>query len=104
MPSTAIADRGALRPRGRGIPVRAVLRRLPELLVIWVPLLLCAGQVVVFTAWTTWISFTPSTLMPESGWVGWRNYTSVLASRNWKIAFDNMKQTLCSPAVTARIM
>jgi glucose/mannose transport system permease protein len=55
-----------------------------------VPLLLCAGQVVVFTAWTTWVSFTPSTLLPAAGWVGWRNYTSVLATRNWKIAFDNL--------------
>ncbi len=66
------------------------MRRLPEVLVIWVPLLLSAGHVVVFTAWTTWMSFTPSTLMPASGWVGLRNYTSVLATRNWKIAFDNL--------------
>ena len=70
--------------------VMAGLRRLPELLVIWVPLLLSAGHVVVFTAWTTWISFTPSTLMPAGGWVGFRNYSAVLASRNWKIAFDNL--------------
>jgi len=67
-----------------------VLRRLPELVVIWVPLLLCAGQVVVFTIWTTVVSFTPSTLMPVTGWVGMRNYTAMLASRNWHIAFDNL--------------
>ena len=53
---------------------------------IWVPLLLSAGHVVLFTAWTTWMSFTPSTLMPVNGWVGWRNYTSVLGTRNWQIA------------------
>ncbi len=71
-------------------PLLAFLKRLPEFLVIWVPLLLSAGHVVVFTAWTTWISFTPSTLVPVDGFVGWRNYSSVLATRNWKIAFDNL--------------
>ena len=60
------------------------------MIVIWVPLLLSAGHVVVFTLWTTWMSFTPSTLLPASGWVGLRNYTAVLATRNWKIAFDNL--------------
>ena len=70
--------------------ILAGLKRLPEWLVIWVPLLLSAGHVVVFTAWTTWISFTPSTLVPVDGWVGLRNYTSVLGTRNWKIAFDNL--------------
>ncbi len=68
----------------------AKLRRVPEFVVIWVPLLLSAGHVVVFTAWTSWISFTPSTLMPAGGWVGLRNYTAVLATRNWNIAFDNL--------------
>ena len=66
------------------------LRRLPEYLVIWVPLLLAAGQIVAFAAWTTWISFTSATLMPSGNWIGLKNYTSVLATRNWKIAFDNL--------------
>ena len=68
----------------------AGLRRLPEFLVIWVPLLIASGQILVFTAWTTWLSFTPSTLMPTDGFVGLRNYNAVLATRNWKIAFDNL--------------
>ena len=66
------------------------MRRIAEYVTIWVPLLLSAGHVVLFTAWTTWMSFTPSTLMPVSGWVGWRNYTAVLGTRNWSIAFDNL--------------
>ena len=66
------------------------LRRVAEHLTIWVPLLLSAGHVVLFTAWTTWMSFTPSTLVPVAGWVGWRNYTAVLGTRNWTIAFDNL--------------
>jgi len=65
-------------------------RQIAEFLVIWVPLLLSAGHVVMFTAWTTWMSFTPSTLLPVNGWVGLRNYTAVLGTRNWKIAFDNL--------------
>ena len=61
--------------------LRRFARKLPELLVIWVPMLLSAGHVVVFTLWTTWVSFTPSTLMPTDGWVGLRNYSAVLATR-----------------------
>src|SRR5712672_4722397 len=67
-----------------------VLCRLPEFLTIWVPLLLSAGHLISFALWTIWVSFTPSTLIPVSGWVGLRNYTAVLATRNWNIAFDNL--------------
>jgi glucose/mannose transport system permease protein len=67
-----------------------VLHRLPEYLIIWVPLLLSAGHIVSFALWTIWVSFTPSTLLPVSGWVGLRNYTGVMATRNWSIAFDNL--------------
>ncbi len=70
--------------------LRDIIGRLPERLVIWVPLLLAAGQIVSFAIWTIWVSFTPSTLVPVSGWVGLRNYTSVMATRNWQIAFDNL--------------
>jgi glucose/mannose transport system permease protein len=74
-----------------GRPVTlGVLRRLPEYLTIWVPLLLSAGHLVSFALWTIWISFTPSTLVPVSGWVGLRNYAAVMATRNWQIAFDNL--------------
>jgi glucose/mannose transport system permease protein len=67
-----------------------MLRRLPEFLTIWVPLLLSAGHLISFALWTIWVSFTPSTLVPVSGWVGLRNYTAVMATRNWQIAFDNL--------------
>jgi glucose/mannose transport system permease protein len=70
--------------------VSTALRRLPEHLTIWVPLLLSAGHIVSFALWTIWVSFTPSTLLPVSGWVGVRNYTQVMATRNWSIAFDNL--------------
>jgi glucose/mannose transport system permease protein len=67
-----------------------LLRRLPEFLTIWIPLLLSAGHLVSFALWTIWVSFTPSTLVPVSGWAGMRNYTAVMATRNWQIAFDNL--------------
>jgi len=79
----------ASRATGRSATSEMV-RRLPEYLVIWVPLLLSAAHLISFSIWTIWISFTPSTLIPVSGWVGLRNYNAVLASRNWQIAFDNL--------------
>ncbi len=36
------------------------------------------------------MSSTRSTLMPDYRWVGWRNYTSMLAKRNWHIAYTNL--------------
>jgi glucose/mannose transport system permease protein len=80
----------AAAPTGPRRRVIAGLRRLPEFLTIWVPLLLSAGHLIAFSLWTIWVSFTPSTLIPVSGWVGLRNYTSIMATRNWQIAFDNL--------------
>ena len=82
MPAAARTDRRR--------PAVAAVRRLPEVLTIWVPLLLSAGHLISFALWTIWVSFTPSTLVPVSGWVGLRNYTAMTATRNWQIAFDNL--------------
>jgi glucose/mannose transport system permease protein len=57
---------------------------------IWVPLSLAAGHVVLFTAWTTWISFTASTLMPDYAWIGTRNYWAVTRTANFQIAYVNL--------------
>jgi glucose/mannose transport system permease protein len=85
-----LTDGFAAAPR-TGRPAKSgVVRRLPEHLAIWVPLLLSAAHLVSFSLWTIWISFTPSTLVPVSGWVGLRHYTAVMASRNWQIAVDNL--------------
>jgi glucose/mannose transport system permease protein len=59
-------------------------------LAIWPPLILSAGHVVVFTLWTAWLSFTPSTLLPEAGYVGWRNYIAVIGTRNFHVAYTNL--------------
>jgi glucose/mannose transport system permease protein len=84
-----LTDSAAAAPRGR-LAASGVAGRLGEHLAIWVPLLLSAAHLISFSLWTIWMSFTPSTLVPVSGWVGLRNYSSVLASRNWQIAFDNL--------------
>jgi glucose/mannose transport system permease protein len=59
-------------------------------LVIWLPLSIAAGHVVIFTLWTTWVSFTASTLMPDYAWVGLRNYYSVARTANFQIAYVNL--------------
>jgi glucose/mannose transport system permease protein len=64
-------------------------RVLPHL-VIWPPILISCAYVLVFSAWTVWVSFTRSTLLPEYSWAGWRNYSGMLASRNWQIAYHNL--------------
>src|SRR5438445_809340 len=66
------------------------LGRYLPLLVIWLPLLINAGHVAGFTAWTTWLSFTPSDLLPEYDWAGLRSYRSVLRSENTEVAYINM--------------
>jgi len=64
--------------------------RLSPQLVIWPPLLVSCAYVVLFSAWTTWVSFTRSTLLPEYSWAGFRNYSAMLATRNWQIAYTNL--------------
>lgn len=59
-------------------------------LAIWVPLGASALSVVVFSAWTIWVSFTPSTLLPEYGWVGLHNYAVMLRTQNLRIAYVNL--------------
>jgi len=59
-------------------------------LVIWPPILISCGYVLVFSAWTVWLSFTRSTLMPDYSWADWHNYSAMLATRNWQIAYTNL--------------
>jgi glucose/mannose transport system permease protein len=64
--------------------------RLSPHLAIWPPLLISCGYVIVFSFWTIGVSFTRSTLLPDYSWAGWRNYSAILASRNWQIAYGNL--------------
>ena len=78
--------------RRRELPPRwrVWLRSALPALIIVPPLAIPAAYVLGFTAWTTWISFTPSTLLPEYDWVGLQNYRTVLATRNWDVAVHNL--------------
>jgi glucose/mannose transport system permease protein len=75
--------------QGEGVWRRRLGSVLTEL-AIWVPLAIAAANVVVFTAWTTWVSFTASSLMPDYSWVGLRNYWAVTRTANFQIAYVNM--------------
>lgn len=46
--------------------------------------------VVGFTLWTTWLSFTDSTLLPDYGWVGFKHYGRLLANRVFQVAYGNL--------------
>ncbi len=72
------------------MPGRRNVGGLLTALAIWIPLAICIAQVVGFTLYTLWVSFTPSTLVPDNGFVGLRNYTAMLGTRNWKTATDNL--------------
>jgi glucose/mannose transport system permease protein len=78
---------------GRDVVAGVWRRRLGSALTqlaIWVPLSVVAGNVVVFTVWTTWVSFTASKLMPDYSWVGLRNYWAVTRTANFQIAYVNL--------------
>src|SRR5258705_4102013 len=55
-------------------------------LAIWLPLSIAAGHVVLFTPWTTRVSFTASSLMPGYTWVDPRNYWAVTRTANFQTA------------------
>jgi len=46
--------------------------------------------VVGFTLWTTWISFTDSTLLPDYTFVGIKHYSRLLQTRIWQVAYANL--------------
>jgi glucose/mannose transport system permease protein len=84
----------AREPGAERKPVAGVWRsrfgRVLTELAIWLPLSIVVGHVLLFTAWTTWISFTGSTLMPDYAWVGLRNYWAVTRTANFQIAYVNL--------------
>ena len=49
-----------------------------------------ACYVVGFTAWTTWISLTDSTLLPDYALVGFKHYHRLLGNRVFQVAYENL--------------
>jgi glucose/mannose transport system permease protein len=89
--SLALQARGSKVGTARAAsPWRRRLGRALTEFAIWFPLAIAAGNVVVFTLWTTWVSFTASSLMPDYTWVGLRNYWAVTRTANFQIAYVNL--------------
>ncbi|MBN8897204.1 MAG: sugar ABC transporter permease, partial [Rhodospirillales bacterium] len=72
------------------MPPRRLLGEGIRSIVMWAPLVVSCAYVVLFSLWTTAVSLTRSTLLPDYSWAGWRNYTVVLNSRNWQVAYANL--------------
>ena len=53
-------------------------------------LLLVAIFVYGFIAFTVYLSFTDSRILPSFGWVGWQNYTNLFRIRAWDTAVSNL--------------
>jgi len=62
---------------------------LPKL-VLAPSLLLVAIFVYGFIAFTVYLSFTDSRILPSFGWVGWQNYTNLFRIRAWDTAVSNL--------------
>jgi glucose/mannose transport system permease protein len=63
----------------------------------WLPKLVLSPSIAVmvifvygFIAFTIYLSFTDSRMLPSYGWVGWQNYDRLFMIREWKIALTNL--------------
>jgi glucose/mannose transport system permease protein len=73
----------ALRRRGLGSRLAALLALSPALLVMAVVYVGCTG-------WTIWISLTGSRMLPNSNFVGLRQYASLMSNERWQISVGNL--------------
>ncbi len=62
---------------------------LPKL-VLSPSIVLVAIFVYGFIAFTVYLSFTDSRILPSFGWVGWQNYTNLFRIRAWDTAVTNL--------------
>jgi glucose/mannose transport system permease protein len=53
-------------------------------------LLVMAVVYVGCTGWTVWISFTGSRMLPNSNFVGLRQYASLMSNERWQISVGNL--------------
>lgn len=66
------------------------LRNALPKLVLAPSILLVAIFVYGFIAFTVYLSFTDSRILPSFGWVGWQNYTNLFRIRAWDTAVLNL--------------
>jgi glucose/mannose transport system permease protein len=72
-----------LRRRGLASRAAAVLALSPAMLVMAVVYVGCTG-------WTIWISFTGSRMLPNSSFVGLRQYVSLMSNERWQVSVVNL--------------
>ena len=72
-----------LRKRGLASRAAAFLALSPAMLVMVVVYIGCTG-------WTIWISFTGSRMLPNSNFVGLRQYASLFGNERWQISVGNL--------------
>jgi glucose/mannose transport system permease protein len=63
----------------------------------WLPKIVLAPSFAImvifvygFIAFTIYLSFTDSRMLPSYGWVGWQNYDRLFRIREWDIAVTNL--------------
>jgi glucose/mannose transport system permease protein len=66
-----------------GSPIAAALALSPAMLVLGVVYVGC-------TAWTMWISLTASRMLPNTTFVGLRQYASLMANERWQVSVANL--------------
>jgi glucose/mannose transport system permease protein len=69
-----------------GVTAVEHIAKLVAVLTVAVAVVYVAG----FTLWTTWISFTDSTLLPHYTFVGIKHYARLLQTRIWQVAYANL--------------
>lgn len=91
---------------GPGAPVRARTRRpaatatgvdMRTRMQTWLPKLVLSPSLAImvifvygFIAFTIYLSFTDSRMLPSYNWVGWQNYERLFRIREWNIAMRNL--------------
>src|ERR1700730_17050212 len=80
--------------RWKMIPMSLVRRRLASRLAVGLALspamLVLVVVYVGCTAWTMWISFTASRMLPNSTFVGLRQYASLVGNERWQVSVVNL--------------
>lgn len=59
--------------------------------IVLIPTLLASfAYVVLFSAWTLWLSFSASTMLPDPTFSGFGEYASLWKSKRWIVSFQNL--------------
>lgn len=59
-------------------------------LVLMPTLVASFAYVVLFSAWTLWLSVSASTLLPDPTYAGWDEYAALWQSKRWTVSYQNL--------------